>query len=63
MNAVLFSLSFVKDHKIPAPLALVLCFFLNQPEPDILLSFSIHNVTISIYVHMLHGTPLETNYK
>ena len=58
MNAVWFSLSFVKYHKIPGPLAVVFCFFLNRPEPDILLSFSIHRVTVSMYVHMLHGTPL-----
>ena len=28
------------------------------PEPDFLLSFSIHNVNISMYVHTLHGAPL-----
>ena len=58
MNAVRFSLSFVKYRKIPGPLAVVFCFFLNRPEPDILCSFSIHNVTVSMYVHILHGAPL-----
>ena len=57
MNVVWFSLSFVKYRKIPGPLAVLFCFFLNRPEPEILLSFSIHNVT----VHMLNGAPLLTN--
>ena len=46
MKAVWLSLSFVKYRKIPCPLAVVVCLFLNRPEPDfpddILLSFSIH---------------------
>ena len=44
--------------KFLALLAVVFCFFLNRPEPDILPSFSIHNVTVSMYVHMLYGAPL-----
>ena len=39
MNAVWFSLFKYLYRKIPAPLAVVFCFFLNRPEPDILLSF------------------------
>ena len=48
--------------KFPAQLPSYFASFeLYKPEPDfpddILLSFSIHNVTVSMYVHILQGAP------
>ena len=57
-----FYFSFVKYRKIPAPLAVVFCFFLNRPEHYILLSCSIYNITVSIHVHMLHDATLYILY-